>query len=386
MGLAEMKSYAEDLQDKIEENNAITRVDIVGALDREFQINVDLYKMQAAGISLSEIENAITMENMTISGGQIKMDNMERNLRIVGEFKTIDDIKNLLIRDGIYLTDIADVKDDFADRESYSRLNGKDVITLNVIKKSGKNLIQAIDDINVILDDFKSTTPKNLDIITTGDQSQQTKNSVNNLFNTIILGFFVVVIVLMFFMGVDNSLFVATAIPLSMVISFIFIPIMGFTMNMVVLMAFILVLGIVVDNSIVVVENIYRHFMNTKNLTIKDAAKIGTAEVAAPVFAGTLTTIAPFFPLIFWPGIMGKFMLYIPITLIVALVASMFVAFTMNPVFAVSFMKYRGNTKHTNNHKRNIIIAIATIIITVISYIINIPVIGNLLSFGAIMI
>ncbi|MEA3503971.1 MAG: efflux RND transporter permease subunit [Bacteroidota bacterium] len=385
LGLAEIKSYAENLQDRIEGNQAITRVDIVGALEREFQINLDLYKMQAAGISFSEIENSVVMENMTISGGQIKMDNMERNMRIIGEFKNVDDIKNLLIRDGIYLKDIADVRDDFADRESYSRLNGDDVITLNVIKKSGKNLITTVKEINLMIDDFKTTTPANLEIITTGDQSQQTKNSVKNLFNTIILGFIVVVVVLMFFMGVDNALFVATAIPLSMVISFIVIPMMDFTMNMVVLMAFILVLGIVVDNAIVVVENIYRHFMKTKGLLIKEAAKIGTAEVAAPVFAGTLTTMAPFFPLIFWPGVMGKFMMYIPITLIVALTASMLVAFTMNPVFAVSFMKYRGNKKHIINHKRNLIIAVATIILTYISYLLDIAVIGNLLSFGVII-
>ncbi len=219
MGLVKIKKYAEALQDEIEGLSTITRVDIVGSLEREFLINVDLYEMQAAGISFNEIQNAVTMENLTISGGQLEMDNMERNIRIVGEFKSADDLKNLLIRDGIYLKDIAEVKDGFADRESYSRLFGKDVITLNVIKKSGENLIETIDNINLLLEEFGNETPENLNITTSGDQSQLTRNNISNLFNTIILGIMVVVIVLMFFMGVDNSLFVAAAIPLSIVLA-----------------------------------------------------------------------------------------------------------------------------------------------------------------------
>lgn len=382
LGLVKTKEYAEELQDEIEGMQAITRVDIVGALEREFEINVDLYKMQAAGITFSQIEQAVAMENMTISGGQLKMDNMERNMRIVGEFKDVDDLRNVLISKGVYLKDIAEVKDDFADRESFSRLKGQDVITLNVIKKTGENLIDAVDEIKVILDNFEQTAPQGLDIVTTGDQSDMTRNSVSNLFNTIILGFLVVVLVLMFFMGVDNALFVAIAIPLSMVIAFIFIPAIGFTMNMVVLMGFILVLGIVVDNAIVVVENIYRHFMNTPGLKIGDAAKIGTAEVAGPVFAGTLTTMAPFLPLAFWPGIFGEFMLYIPITIIITLFASMLVAYTMNPVFAVSFMKYREDKDIKVNHKKNLIALIIVVAVVVLSYVAKIEWAGHLLATG----
>lgn len=382
MGLVKIKKYAEALQDEIEGLSTITRVDIVGSLEREFLINVDLYEMQAAGISFNEIQNAVTMENLTISGGQLEMDNMERNIRIVGEFKSADDLKNLLIRDGIYLKDIAEVKDGFADRESYSRLFGKDVITLNVIKKSGENLIETIDNINLLLEEFGNETPENLNITTSGDQSQLTRNNISNLFNTIILGIMVVVIVLMFFMGVDNSLFVAAAIPLSIVLAFIALPPTGFTLNLVVLMAFILVLGIVVDNSIVVVENIYRHFMNTPNLPIHEAAKIGAGEVAGPVFAGTLTTMAPFFPLIFWPGIFGEFMIYIPVIIIITLFASMLVAYTMNPVFAVSFMKYRGDKKIHQKHKQNLLLSIITAVIAIIAFKAGSPTIGNLVIFA----
>ncbi len=380
LGLVKIKEYAEELQDEIEGMQAVTRVDIVGALEREFEINVDLYKMQAAGITFEQIEQAVNMENVTISGGQLKMDNMERNLRIIGEFKGVEDLKNIMITKGVYLKDIAQVQDDFADRESFSRLNGNDVITLNVIKKSGENLIDAVDGIRVIMDQFENNAPASLDIVTTGDQSDMTRNNISNLFNTIILGFLVVVLVLMFFMGVDNALFVAIAIPLSMVIAFIFIPLIGFTMNMVVLMAFILVLGIVVDNSIVVVENIYRHFMNTPGLKIHDAANIGTAEVAKPVFAGTLTTMAPFIPLAFWPGIFGEFMIFIPVTIIITLLASMLVAYTMNPVFAVSFMKYREEKDIKIDHKKNIIFGLAAVAVLVLSYVVSIEWIGHLIA------
>ncbi|MCD4745100.1 MAG: efflux RND transporter permease subunit [Bacteroidales bacterium] len=382
LGLVQLKEYSEELQDEIESLEEITRVDIVGALEREFQINVDLYKMQATGITFFEIEQKVAFENMTISGGHIDMDGMKRTLRILGEFKNVDDIKDILLKDGIYLKDIAEVVDGFADRESYARLKGEDVITLNVIRKTGKNLIIAIDKIKVILDKYKHKFPKNLIITITGDQSTMTRDNLSNLINTMLLGFMVVVLVLMFFMGVDNSLFVAVAIPLSMLIAFIVINLIGYTMNMVVLMAFILVLGIVVDNSIVVVENIYRHYMNTPNLPIAPACKIGVGEVAGPVFSGTLTTIAPFLPLAFWPGIMGKFMIYIPVTIIITLIASMLVAYMMNPVFAVSFMKYRNKpVKFQKLKKEAIKISIIAIPLALLSYIFKVQFLGNIIVF-----
>jgi multidrug efflux pump len=385
MGLEQLKKYAEDLQDAIESLSEITRVDIVGALEREIQIEVDLYKMQAAGFNFNTIQNIVAYENMTISAGQISTGGMKRTMRVVGEFTDVEQLMNLVLSDGVRLKDIAEVKDDFADRESYARLDGQDVITLNVIRKSGKNLLDAIDKIKEIIEKHKDRFPENLVITLTGDQSTYTRDMVNNLFNTMVLGFIVVVLILMFFMGVENSLFVAVAIPLSILIAFICIPLMNFTLNMVVLMSFILVLGIVVDNSIVVVENIYRHFMNTPGLSIKKAAKIGTAEVALPVFTGTLTTMAPFFPLAFWPGIMGKFMMYIPITIIVTLFASMIVAYVMNPVFNISFMKYRPEEKVQVNHKKNIIASVVVVLLCLFSYIAGISFLGNLIVFVFLM-
>lgn len=386
LGLVKIKDYAEDLQDRIEELQEITRVDIVGALDREIQVNVDLYKMQAAGVSFNQIVNAISMENMTITAGMLDVGMMERNMRVVGEFESPGELNNILIKEGVYLNDIANIADDFKERESFSRMDGKEVITLDVIKKSGKNLIIAIDKIKEILAEFEEEIPSSLKIKATGDQSTMTRNNVSDLFNTIVLGFLVVTLVLMFFMGIDNALFVAIAIPLSMLIAFIFVPLVGFTMNMVVLLAFILVLGIVVDNSIVIVENIYRNYMNTPNLSIIDATKQSVGEVALPVFTGTLTTVLPFVPLAFWPGIIGKFMLYIPVTLIITLTASMFVAFVMNPVFAVTFMRYRGENAHKAKlYKKETFFLLGLIALAVIMYATGVFWLGNLLAFVVIM-
>jgi multidrug efflux pump len=389
LGLVKLKEIAEKLQDEIEAMEEITRADIVGALDREIQVNVDLYKMQAAGISFNTIRNAVAYENMTISAGQIDTDGMRRNLRVVGEFRNVQQIADLMIQDGIYLKDIAEVKDGYKDRESYARLNGQDVVTLNIIKKSGENLIIAVDKIKDIVSNYKRTAPENLIITLTGDSSTQTRNSVSDLFNTVILGFVVVVFILMFFMGEANALFVGISIPMSMVIAFIFIPLVGFTMNMVVLMSFIMVLGIVVDNSIVVVENIYRHFTTTEGLDIVTATKRGVGEIALAVFTGTLTTIAPFFPLIFTPGIPGKFMSFLPITVIITLSASILVAYIMNPVFAVSFMKRPASEDNKKRFrlpsKKAMIRTVIALVLIIVFYAADVRIFANLLLFGLII-
>lgn len=384
LGLVKLKQIAEDLQDEIEGLEEITRADIAGALDREIQINVDLYRMQMAGISYYTIQNAVSSENLTISGGQIDTDGMRRNLRVIGEFESVDEIRDIQLQRGIYIRDIAEVEDSYADRESYSRLNSQDVITLNVIKKSGQNLIIAVDKIKAIVADYRQTAPGNLIITMTGDSSTQTKNSVNDLFNTVILGFIVVVFVLMFFMGETNALFVGIAIPMSIIIAFILIPLVGFTLNMVVLAAFIMVLGIVVDNSIVVVENIYRHYATTPDLSIEKATKRGVGEVAVAVFTGTLTTMAPFLPLMFVPGISGKFMSYLPVTIIITLLASMLVAYMINPVFAVSFMKRpfkdeENGKKHWKFSKKSLVFLLAAVALTVLFYAVRATLLGNLL-------
>ncbi|MCO4294525.1 efflux RND transporter permease subunit [Solitalea sp. MAHUQ-68] len=351
--LVTLKRYAEDLQDRIESLKEITRVDLVGALDREFQINVNMYKMMAANISFGDIENAVRYENMNITGGLLAMDGIKRTLSVNGQFKDAETIGNIIIRGPsgatVFLKDIADVSDNFKEKESYARLDGKNVITLNVIKRSGENLINASDKINEIVQDMqKNKFPDGLKVVITGDQSDQTRVTLHDLINTIIIGFILVTVILMFFMGTTNAIFVAMSVPLSMFIAFLVMPWLGFTLNMIVLFSFLLALGIVVDDAIVVIENTHRIFDNG-NMPIKQAAKMATGEVFLPVLSGTLTTLAPFIPLAFWQGVIGKFMFYLPITLIVTLLASLVVAYIINPVFAVDFMKPHHDDDHVKS-------------------------------------
>jgi multidrug efflux pump subunit AcrB len=351
--LDKLKDYADLLKDRIEGLKEITRCDIVGALEREIQIDVDMYKMQSADITMGDITNAVKYENMTISGGQIKMDGVKRNINVVGQFTDPNKIGDIIIRSGsgatIYLKDIATITDGFKEKESYARLDHKNVVSLNVIKKSGQNLIDASDKIKEIVEDMqKNQLPEGLKVTITGDQSDKTRVTLDDLINTIIIGFVLVTLILMFFMGTTNAIFVALSVPLSMFIAFLIMPSLGFTLNMIVLFSFLLALGIVVDDAIVVIENTHRIFDNGK-VPIVRAAKMAAGEVFLPVLSGTLTTLAPFIPLAFWKGVIGKFMFYLPITLIVTLLASLLVAYIINPVFAVDFMKPHNND---DNHKQ----------------------------------
>src|ERR1700761_2219342 len=347
-----LKKFADDMKDRLEDLPELNRVDIVGAPEREFQINVDNYKMQANNLTFSDIDNAVKGENLDISGGQLDVGNMKRNLQLKGQFHTAADIEQIILRSPsnggvVYLKDIATVKDTIKDRESYARLGGKNVVTLNIIKRSGENLIATSDDVKKTVADMQTTLPKDLKIDVTGDQSTKTRSSFNDLVNSIVIGFVLVLIILMFFMGVVNAFFVALSVPLSMFVAFVFLPaadiVIGahVTLNFIVLFALLFGLGIIVDDAIVVIENTHRIFMQNKGkLDATMAARLAAGEVFVPVLAGTLTTLAPFFPLLFWPGIIGKFMVYLPAMLIFTLAASLIVAFIMNPVFAVDFMNH----------------------------------------------
>jgi len=341
--LKSLKKYADDMEDRIESLPEISGVDIVGALDPEVQINVDMNKMAAAQISFGDIGNSIGYENISASGGTVPIDGVRRTLNIKKEFASAEEIANIVIKTptgaAVYLRDIATVVDGFKEQESYARLYGKNVITLNVKKRSGENLIEASDKIRDIIAEMKtSQLPQGLDVVITGDQSDQTRVTLHDLINTIIIGFILVTLILMFFMGITNAFFVALSVPLSMCIAFLIMPSIGFTMNMIVLFSFLLALGIVVDDAIVVIENTHRIFDNGK-VPIKQAAKMAAGEVFLPVLSGTLTTLAPFVPLIWWPGVIGDFMFFLPITLIITLLASLLVAYIINPVFAVDFME-----------------------------------------------
>jgi multidrug efflux pump subunit AcrB len=389
--LKSLKKYAEKVQDQVESLKEISGVDIVGALEQEVQINVDLNKMAASMISFGDIERAVGYENLTISGGTIKMDGVRRTLNVKKEFVSAQELSNLIIKtptgSSIYLRDIAEVNDSFKEQESYARLYGKNVITLNVKKRSGENLIDASDKINALIKEMKvNSLPKNLNITVTGDQSDRTRITLHDLINTIIIGFILVTVILMFFMGITNALFVALSVPLSMFIAFMAMPALGslmgfsFTMNMMVLFSFLLGLGIVVDDAIVVIENTHRIFDNGK-VPIKQAAKIAAAEVFLPVLSGTLTTLAPFVPLLFWPGVIGEFMFFLPMTLIITLLASLLVAYIINPVFAVDFMKPEDHSikkpSFDKGVRKNLLIFLG---FSILGYLINFG-IGNLVVF-----
>lgn len=342
--LVDLKKYADVIQDKIESLPEITRVDIVGALEQQVNVDVDLYKLQAADLSFNDVAGAIQSENLNISGGSVTVGEQKRAVRVAGQYAKAADIANIYVTNGngnpVRLGDIATVTDGFKDRESYARLNGKPAITLNVIKRAGENLIDASDKINALLAEAKaSSLPKQLNVTLTGDQSNDTRVTLHDLINTIIIGFILVTVILMFFMGTTNAIFVGLSVPISMFLAFLFMPVLGFSLNMIVLFSFLLALGIVVDDAIVVIENTHRILHEHPQYSTPQAAKFAAGEVFIPVLAGTLTTVAPFIPLAFWPGIIGKFMFYLPITLIVTLLSSLVVAFIINPVFAVSFMQ-----------------------------------------------
>ncbi|MCB0537258.1 MAG: efflux RND transporter permease subunit [Bacteroidetes bacterium] len=346
--LEQLKENAEYLQDEIEALKEVSKVEIRGSIDKELNIAVDNAKMEAAKVSFKDIEDAVNYENMTVSAGDILVDGSRRTIRLVGEFTGVQEIENLVVKSDyqkpIFLRDIATVTFRAKETDSYARINGSPVVSLDVKKRNGENLIDAVDKIMVIVENAKkSHFDKDLDVTITNDTSLQTKLQVSNLENSIISGVILVVLVLLFFLGLRNALFVGIAIPLSMLMGFLILNIMGVTLNMMVLYSLVLALGMLVDNGIVVVENVYRLLQEGKDLIT--ASKEGVGEVAVPIIASTATTLAAFFPLIFWQSIMGEFMKYLPITLIIVLSSSLFVALVINPVLTSYFMKLDEETR-----------------------------------------
>jgi multidrug efflux pump len=381
--LKKLKEYADNLKDAIEGMKEISKVAEVGALEPNIQINVDVNKMAAAQIGYNDIIQAVGNENIISTAGTLVSDGVQRAIDIKEDFKSADEVSAMVIRNpqgkAVYLRDIAEIKDNFQDQKSFARLktsdnpNFKNVITLNVSKRAGENLIEASDKIYDIIKQKRATIfPKGLNITVTGDQSDKTRSTLNDLINTIIIGFILVTLILMFFMGTTNAIFVALSVPLSCFIAFLLMPAIGFTLNMIVLFSFLLALGIVVDDAIVVIENTHRIF-NNGAVPIVKAAKIAAGEVFMPVFSGTMTTLAPFVPLAFWNSLIGHFMFFLPITLIITLLASLVVAYIMNPVFAVDFMKPHHEGEHDNPKfdKKTLRTTVIMVCITAFFYIIG---------------
>ncbi len=341
--LDDLKDYAEILEERIEALPEISKVDIRGVMDKEVEIQVDYLKAEAMQVSFNDIASAIQQENLSISGGDILVDEFKRTLQIVGEFRSMADVENVVVKsenqNTIYLRDLATVQFKEKEKESFAREYMRPVITLDIIKRSGKNLIAASDKINAIIEDArKNDLPESLSLTITNDQSDQIRTQVDELQNSIIFGVILVVGVLLFFLGLRNALFVGIAIPLSMFMSFMILYALGITFNVMVLFSLVLALGMLVDNGIVVVENVYR-LMDEKGMSALRASRYGVGEVAWPIIASTATTLAAFIPLAFWPGLMGEFMKFLPITLIIVLSSSLFVALVINPVFTAMYMR-----------------------------------------------
>jgi len=342
--IEQMKDFAGYLEEKIEQLPEIKSVDIRGIQAFEVEIALDVYKMTAAKISFNDILNSIGGENTTISAGNIIAGGQRRSLRIIGEISNPEELKNFVIKSekgATYLGDIATVSFKEKDISSYARSFGKKVVLLDVKKRGGKNLIQASQKIQVLVDDIgKNLFPKNIQLTISNDQSAVTLNQVSDLVNNIIFGVLLVVTVLMFFLGFRNSLFVGFAIPMSMFMSFMILSLLGYTMNTMVLFGLVMGLGMLVDNGIVVVENVYR-LMEKEGMSRIQAAKVGIGEIALPIIVSTATTIAAFVPLGAWPGLMGEFMIYFPITLSVVLGSSLIVALFFNSMLVSRFMEIK---------------------------------------------
>jgi multidrug efflux pump len=338
----ELHDYAQLLEDKIEDLSEISEVDIRGIQEQEMQIMVDPKRAEMVDVSFNDIQTAISNENVTISGGEYLDGKTKRTIQIDGKFKSAEEIGNVIVKQEdykqVYLRDIAEIKFTDADTTSYARERGQTVVMLDVKKRSGQNLLDASAKINDILADVESLgIPRGVNISVTNDQSGKTEEMVSNLLNSIIFGVLLVVGVLLFFLGLRNAIFVGVAIPLSMLMSFLILSTMGVTLNTMVLFSLVLALGMLVDNGIVVVENIQR--LMEEGVDSFTAAKKGVGEVAWPIIASTATTLGAFIPLAFWPGIFGEFMKYLPITLIIVLGSSLFVALVINPVLTAMWMK-----------------------------------------------
>lgn len=343
-GLVRLKEIGEELQRRIEQIPSILRVDLRGGLEREVRVDVDLARLQFYGLALSDVVDAIRNENVNIPGGSIDAGAMTYLVRVDGEFRDPALLADVVVTTAggrpVYVRDVAHVEFGFAERNSYARLDGTPVITLDVIKRSGENIIAAADAVRAAIASMEGIFPPTTVVKITSDQSRDIYEMVSSLENNIISGLILIVSVLLFFLGFRNSVFVAVAIPTSMLLSFMVLGLLGITMNMVVLFSLILALGMLVDNAIVVVENIYRYMEEGWERTL--AARKAVGEVAVPVIAATATTLAAFAPLLFWPGIAGEFMKYLPTTLIVTLSSSLFVALVIVPTLCAMFMRLEG--------------------------------------------
>ncbi len=345
IGLVRLTDIAKDLKDDLEAIPGVNRVQIIGSKTREVQVYVDPRRLSSYELSLSDIVVAVARENLNMPGGEISVGTLKYLVRLPAEITDPAEIEDFVIkvRDGepIYVRDVARVEYGFVEDTTLSRVDRNPSVTLTVEKRTGSNLISVADEVKAELARQEAFLPQGTIVTILGDQSKQIRSMVNELENNILSGLILVVAVLMAFLGFRNSVFVAVAIPLSMLMGFVGIQFLGYTLNMIVLFSLILVLGMLVDNAVVIVENIYRH--REAGMDPIKAASVGTSEVAMPVIASTITTLCAFAPMLIWPGMVGNFMSYLPITLIIGLTASLIVALVFNPTLCAYFMTVKAS-------------------------------------------
>ncbi len=350
--LRRLQNLAEDLQDQIESINGVLEARISGGLEREIHVEFDLDRVAAYNVPFSSIINSVTRGNVNMPGGSMDIGEAKYLVRVPDDFKQPSEIFSIVVfvRDGmpVYLRDVADIRDSFKDPLTRSRINRKKSVTIAVSKRSGENIVRVTDEVKRIVKDMRPQLPQTLKIDLTADMSNDVRLMVADLENNIISGLILVLVIIFIFIGGQSAIFVALAIPYSMFITFALLTGFGVTLNMVVLFSLILALGMLVDNGIVIVENIYRHMQQGK--TRQQAARVGADQVAWPVITSTLTTLGAFSPMLFWPGIMGEFMGYLPLTLIMALSASLFVALIINPVLSARYQKVKLVNPKNNSH------------------------------------
>jgi multidrug efflux pump subunit AcrB len=388
--MRDLKDYAETLQEEFESFREISEVRIRGIEEREIQINVDPHKLDAVGLTFEDIALAIQFENITMGAGEFTADQTRRIIRTEGDYKNVEQIANTIIKvnNGIpvYIRDVATVVDGYKEQATIARLNDKPVVTLSVTKKSGENILDASEKVLNAIDEQKELgyIPQNLDIVITDELTTYIEDTIMNLENSIILGVVLVTFILFLFLGFRNALFSGLAIPLSMFLSFVILQQTGITLNSMVLYSLILALGMLVDNAIVVVENVYR--LHTIGYSRLAATKKGISEIAFPIISSTLTTLAAFFPLLMWQGIVGEFMSILPKTLIVVLASSLFVALILNPPFIASYMKIDDINRRAN-WKRSLKNAGILTLIAIPFYLAQVYLLGNILiTVAAIMV
>ena len=344
-----LKEKADLIKDRLESISEINAVEIRGVQEKKVKIEIRKFDAEANRVSFGDIESAIQSENTTIGAGNLKIDGIDNFILIEGKFKDFRDFNNLVVKheenDNVYLRDVANVSFSDSDTTSYARQNSQPVVMLDVKKRAGENIINAIDKLKVEIEGLKKSFPSDMKLTYTNDQSVMIRSQVSNLENSIVFGVILVVFVLLFFLGLRNALFVGIAIPFSMFLSFILLNSAGVSLNIMVLFSLVLALGMLVDNGIVVVENVYR--LMDEGLDSFEATKKGIGEVAWPIIASTATTLAAFVPLALWPGIIGEFMQYLPITLMIVLGSSLFVALVITPVLLAVLMKIENNAPKT---------------------------------------